>query len=102
MVQFGVQFSTAMCEMGELRHAWAQAEALGFNDTFLPETAPATRNAHTPLQQNGVPGSLITDVGYTAGATLADTVDRLSEATLLRVGRTLEAWLERGAQFGER
>jgi len=80
---------------------WAQAEALGFNDTFLPETAPATPNAHTPLQQNGVPGSLITDVGYTAGATLADTVDRLSEATLLRVGRTLEAWLERGAQFGD-
>lgn len=78
---------------------WAQAAALGYGDTFLSEDAPATRNAHTPFQENGVPTSLITDVGYAAGRTLADTVDRLSEETLLRVGRTLEAWLERGAEF---
>ena len=78
---------------------WAQADSLGYGDTFLAEDAPTTVNAHTPFQESGVPTALITDVGYVAGATLADTMDRLSEQTLLRVGRTLEAWLERGAQF---
>ncbi len=78
---------------------WAQADTLGYGDTFLAEAAPATTNAHTPFALQGTPTTLITDVGYVAGDTLADTVDRLSEQTLLRVGRTLEVWLE-GARVG--
>jgi hypothetical protein len=77
---------------------WAQADALGYGDTFVNEAAPATLNAHTPFQVSNTPTTLITDMGYVAGSTLADTVDRLSEQTLLRVGRTLEVWLERGAR----
>ncbi len=79
---------------------WAQADALGYGDTFVREDAPATPNAQTPFRQAGIATALITDAGYTAGNTLADTVDRLNEGTLLRVGRALEAWLERGRGWG--
>lgn len=57
MVQFGVQFSTAMCEMGELRHAWAQAEALGFDwisgqDHFYTNPPRRRRSRRQPLDSN--------------------------------------------------
>lgn len=98
MVQFGVQFSTAMCEMGELRHAWAQAEALGFDwisgqDHFYTMRAPKAGSfealtAHAALAAlttRARLGCLVYAAGYRHPAVMANafvTIDHLSNGRL--------------------
>jgi glutaminyl-peptide cyclotransferase len=78
---------------------WRRAAETGYGDSFLPEAGPDTLNAHTPFAAQGIPTALIADLEYPAARTLADTVSRLNEGALQRVGRTLELWLESGAPF---
>lgn len=98
MVQFGVQFSTAMCEMGELRHAWAQAEALGFDwisgqDHFYTMRAPkagafealTAHAALAALTTRARLGCLVYAAGYRHPAVMANafvTIDHLSNGRL--------------------
>jgi hypothetical protein len=76
---------------------WRTAADLGFGDTFLQEEGPPTSNAHLPFAALGVPTALVVDLEYPHARTLADTTDRVAADALARVGRTLEVWVESGA-----
>ncbi len=98
MVRFGVQFSTAMCEMAELREAWAVAEALGFDwishqDHFYTMRAPGAGafealTAHAALAALTTRprvGCLVYAAGYRHPAVMANalvTVDHLAGGRL--------------------
>ena len=49
---------------------------------------------HTPFAQAGIPAVDIIDFDYPYWHTVADTADKLSPASLERVGRTLETYLQ--------
>jgi hypothetical protein len=49
---------------------------------------------HLPFKQRGFPTALIIDFDYPYWHTVEDTVDKVSSASLFRVGRTIEVWLE--------
>lgn len=98
MVQFGVQFSTAMCGVDELRAAWRSAEALGFDwishqDHFYTLRAPGAGSlealtAHAALAALTTRprvGCLVYAAGYRHPAVMANalvTIDHLSGGRL--------------------
>lgn len=98
MVQFGVQFSTAMCGIDELRDAWRQAEALGFDwishqDHFYTMRAPkagafealTAHAALAALTTRARVGCLVYAAGYRHPAVMANalvTIDHLSGGRL--------------------
>jgi alkanesulfonate monooxygenase SsuD/methylene tetrahydromethanopterin reductase-like flavin-dependent oxidoreductase (luciferase family) len=98
VVQFGVQISTAMCSMAELRVAWARVEALGFDwisgqDHFYTMRAPAggtfegltTHTALAALTTRPRVGCLVYAAGYRHPAVMANalvTIDHLSNGRL--------------------
>ncbi|HYN87889.1 MAG TPA: M28 family peptidase [Ardenticatenaceae bacterium] len=50
---------------------------------------------HLPFIEQGIPAIDLIDFDYPAWHTLADTCEQLGAASLERVGRVLEVWLER-------
>jgi Zn-dependent M28 family amino/carboxypeptidase len=76
---------------------WAQAEWLGFGGVFVREPGKAILDDHLPFRSLGVPAINIIDIDYPYWHTTQDTLDKLNAASLERVGRTLEAWLEGAA-----
>lgn len=113
MVQFGVQLSIAMCEMAELRTAWARVEALGFDwishqDHFSTLRAPGagtfealtTHAALAALTSRPRVGCLVYAAGFRHPAVAANafvTIDHLSGGRL-EVGLGA-GWLQ--AEFDE-
>jgi hypothetical protein len=77
---------------------WQTAAELGWSDTFLAEIKPPPADYSTPFDVAEVDAVHITGAGYPFAATTLDTLDRLAAATLERVGRTLETWLEDAEQ----
>jgi len=49
---------------------------------------------HLPFAQAGIPAVDIIDFDYPYWHTVNDTADKASPESLMRVGRTLEVWLE--------
>jgi hypothetical protein len=49
---------------------------------------------HTPFLQRGITAIDIIDFDYPHWHTVDDTADKVSGASLERVGRVLETWLE--------
>jgi alkanesulfonate monooxygenase SsuD/methylene tetrahydromethanopterin reductase-like flavin-dependent oxidoreductase (luciferase family) len=98
MVQFGVQFSTAMCGMAELREAWMRAEQLGFDwishqDHFYTMRAPGAGafealTAHAALAALTTRprvGCLVYAAAYRHPAVMANslvTIDHLANGRL--------------------
>jgi len=76
---------------------WAQAATLGYDEYFLREPGTAILDDHLPFRALGLPVVDIIDIDYPFWHTTDDTLDKMSAASLERVGRTLEAWLEAGA-----
>jgi Zn-dependent M28 family amino/carboxypeptidase len=49
---------------------------------------------HLPFARQGIPAVDIIDFDYEYWHTVEDTADKASPESLLRVGQTLEVWLE--------
>jgi len=73
---------------------WAVAAQLGYVQNFIPVPRYAMLDDHTPFAQAGIPAVDIIDFDYPYWHTAADTPDKVSPASLERVGRTLETFLE--------
>lgn len=73
---------------------WVIASDLGFADYFIPELKYTMIDDHLPFAQAGIPAVDIIDFDYPYWHTVEDTLDKASPESLMRVGRTLEVWLE--------
>jgi len=76
---------------------WTIAAELGYGDHFVPQVKHTMLDDHVPFLQRGIPAVDIIDFDYPYWHTTEDTIDKISAASLERVGRTLQVWLERGA-----
>lgn len=73
---------------------WAIAAQLGYGDVFIPELRHTMIDDHLPFARRGIPAVDIIDFDYPYWHTVEDTADKASPESLLRVGRTLQVWLE--------
>ncbi len=74
---------------------WSIAAELGYA-AFVPEERFSMIDDHTPFLQRGYRAVDIIDFNYPFWHTTADTLDKISAASLEAVGRTIEEWLRRG------
>jgi glutaminyl-peptide cyclotransferase len=77
---------------------WDIAATLGYTTTFIPEYRWAMYDDHIPFARLGIPAVDIIDFDYPYWHTTRDTPDKVSPASLERVGRVLEVWLENRPQ----
>lgn len=75
----------------------ATAATLGYTQYFKSEAHALTVSSHTPFVQAGIRVVMLADYDYRYRYTLADSADKLSSDSFTVLGRTLEAWLENGA-----
>jgi glutaminyl-peptide cyclotransferase len=80
-------------------HLWAIAADLGYLDYFIPEVRHSMLDDHTPFLEKGIPAVDIIDFDYAFWHTTQDTTDKVSPASLERVGRVLETFLEAGGAY---
>ena len=73
---------------------WGVAGRLGYGAQFVPATKWSMLDDHTPFVERGIRSVDIIDFDYPHWHRVTDTLDKLSPASLERVGRTLEVWLE--------
>ncbi|HUW09195.1 MAG TPA: M28 family peptidase [Anaerolineae bacterium] len=73
---------------------WARARELGYEEFFVPEFKWQVIDDHTPFLEIGVSAVDIIDLDYPYWHTTEDTPDKISAASLQRVGAVLEAFLE--------
>jgi len=78
---------------------WGTAAELGEASLFSDQPLGSMIDDHVPFRELGIPSLDIIGWPYAHWHTDADTLDKLDPASLERVGRTLEAWLEAGAGF---
>jgi glutaminyl-peptide cyclotransferase len=75
---------------------WSTAAALGYGEHFIPAEKFFMLDDHIPFRDLGIPSVDIIDFDYPYWHTAADTLDKIFAASLERIGRTIEAWLEGG------
>ena len=73
---------------------WGVAARLGYSQQFIAEYKWSMEDDHTPFLQKGIRAVDIIDFDYPYWHTIEDTTDKCSPASLERVGRTLQVWLE--------
>ena len=73
---------------------WRIAADLGYGDTFITEQRHTLLDDHLPFARLGIPAIDIIDFDYPYWHTVEDTIDKASPDSLMRVGRTIETWLE--------
>lgn len=74
---------------------WGVAAELGYQNRFIPQTGRSILDDHYPFLQAGIPAVDIIDFDYPYWHTTADTIDKISPASLEAVGDTLIKWLLR-------
>jgi Zn-dependent M28 family amino/carboxypeptidase len=74
---------------------WTVAAQLGYGDHFIPLPKYTMTDDHIPFRDRGIPAIDIIDFDYPYWHTTEDTADKVSAESLERVGRTLEAVLEK-------
>lgn len=79
-----------------MRAIWQTAAGLGYGDTIVSEYRYSILDDHTPFARLGIPAVDMIDFDYPYYHTTGDTADKVSAASLERVGRTLETFLESG------
>ena len=77
------------------RSLWTLAADLGYGDVFIPEYKWAITDDHTPFLAQGIEAVDIIDFDYPFYHTTQDTADKVSPESLERVGKVLEAFLEK-------
>jgi hypothetical protein len=75
---------------------WSVASELGYT-SFVPQVGYSMIDDHTPFLRRGYRAVDLIDFDYPAWHTTADTLDKISAASLEAVGRTLQEWLQRSA-----
>jgi glutaminyl-peptide cyclotransferase len=78
---------------------WDEAAEQGEASFFSEQALGSMIDDHVPFRALGIPSLDIIGWPYAYWHTDADSFDKLDPASLGRVGRTLEAWLEAGAGF---
>ena len=73
---------------------WRTAQTLGYS-AFIAGPGPSILDDHTPFLRARIPAVDIIDIEYPPWHTQADTLDKVSPASLEQVGRTLQTWLSR-------
>jgi Zn-dependent M28 family amino/carboxypeptidase len=73
---------------------WEIAAELGYEEYFIQEQKYTMIDDHLPFARQGIPAVDIIDFDYEYWHTVEDTADKASPESLLRVGQTLEVWLE--------
>lgn len=73
---------------------WGIAARLGYSAEFIPQYKYSMEDDHTPFLQRGIRAVDLIDFDYPYWHTLQDTPDKVSGASLERVGRVLQTWLE--------
>ncbi len=81
------------------RTIWQQAHALEYQAWFRPEPGYRLIDDHTPFLKAGIPAITVIDFDYPYWHTVSDTLDKVSAASLARVGHVMETWLENGARL---
>jgi glutaminyl-peptide cyclotransferase len=77
-----------------LRLLWSVAHDLDYAGSFIPEQRYTIIDDHVPFRLKGFAAVDIIDFDYRYWHTTQDTPDKVSAASLERVGRVLEEWLE--------
>jgi glutaminyl-peptide cyclotransferase len=75
---------------------WGIAARLGYESQFIPEYKWTITDDHIPFLRRGYPAVDLIDFDYPYWHTTGDTTDKVSAASLERVGRVLQALLEEG------
>jgi Zn-dependent M28 family amino/carboxypeptidase len=78
-----------------LDEIWSIAAGLGYSAYLIPEYKWSILDDHTPFLKLGIPAVDIIDFDYPPWHTTQDTADKVSPAALERVGRVLQAFLEK-------
>lgn len=73
---------------------WRIAAGLGYADFFIPTIRHTMIDDHLPFARRGIVAVDIIDFDYPYWHTVDDTLDKISPASLERVGRTVQTWLE--------
>ncbi|MGC8879341.1 MAG: M28 family peptidase [Anaerolineae bacterium] len=73
---------------------WEIAKSLGYEEHFIPQLKYTIIDDHLPFAQRGIPAVDIIDFDYPYWHTTQDNADKVSAASLHRVGHTLQVWLE--------
>jgi len=73
---------------------WSVAAQLGYAAHFRPHLRHTIIDDHLPFRERNIPAIDLIDFDYPYWHTTTDTADKVDPASLERVGRTLEAWLE--------
>lgn len=73
---------------------FAIADKLGYKNYFIPRYKWSIVDDHTPFVQLGIPATVIIDFDYPYWHTTQDTGDKISSASLERVGRVVQAYVE--------
>ncbi len=73
---------------------WEIADKLGYGEHFIPEYKWSMIDDHTPFLERGISAVDLIDFDYPYWHTTQDTADKVSAASLERVGRVLEVLLE--------
>jgi Zn-dependent M28 family amino/carboxypeptidase len=76
---------------------WQVAADLGYQEAIIPEYRHSILDDHTAFAGLGIAAVDMIDFDYPYWHTAADTLDKVSAASLERVGRTVEAFLESDA-----
>jgi len=77
---------------------WSMAEEMGYSAHFVAAPKHSIIDDHTPFLERGIAAVDMIDFDYPYWHTTADTVDKVSAASLERVGRLLEGFLESPGQ----
>ncbi len=75
---------------------WAVAARLGYAKQFIPNFNYEMTDDHTPFLAQGLRAVDIIDFDYPYWHTTQDTADKVSAASLERVGRVMQTWVEEG------
>lgn len=73
---------------------WSLAQQLGYDAWFVPEAQGTSANGVSAFRQRGIPAANIVGIDYPYRRTIDDTVDKIDAASLERIGRLLQTYLE--------
>lgn len=76
------------------KELWDIAAQLGYAAHLIPQPRWSMTDDHTPFLKRGIRAVDMIDFDYPPWHTTEDTADKVSAASLERVGRVLETWLE--------
>ena len=75
------------------RQIWKTAKTLGYESAFIPVDKYRVEDDHLPFIEKGIRSVDIIDLDYPYWHTIEDTTDKVSAASLQKVGDTLLAWI---------